>query len=124
VGRTNRIKAQPEHRDVDEVRAEITDGKRFRDADDEPSCDGTPDVAHAADDHRRDALETDEFAHEGMHLPVVDREHDAGKCSKDAGHQKDKRHDAIDVDTEQHRRIGVLGDRAQPAAEPRVLEQE
>ena len=79
--------------------------------------DGAPDVAHAADDHGRDALETDQLAHERMHLAVVQREDNAGKRGKQSAHEEHHRDDAVDVDAEQERGIEILGDRAQRAAE-------
>ena len=71
--------SKPINRDVDKIGAEVPDRQGLGHSDDEPSGNGAPDIAHAADHHGGDALEAERFTHERMHLPVVEREQHAGK---------------------------------------------
>ena len=85
--------------------AEIADRHYLHQTDDQPAGDRAPNVAHAADNHGRDAFEPDHFAHEWMDLAVVQREDHAGEGGKHAADQKHHRHNAVDVDAEQQRGV-------------------
>src|SRR5207253_6604917 len=104
-------------RDVDEVGSEIADRHHLHQTNDQPAGNRAPDISHATDDHGRDALETDQLAHEWLYLAVIQREDHARQRGKQTAGQEDQRYDAVDVDAEQQRGIGIFGDRAQAAAE-------
>ena len=108
---------QPVDGDVDKIGAEIANRHHLDQADDQAAGDRAPDIAHAADDHGGDALEPDHLAHERMDLAVVQREDHAGERGEQSAHHEYHRHDAVDVDAEQERGVGIFRNRAQAATE-------
>src|SRR5207237_2688575 len=80
--------------DIHGARAEPGDGEGFDHADQEAADDRAPDVAHAADYHRRDALERNLLAHERARLLVVEREEKAAERSEQAADDEDHGPDA------------------------------
>ena len=77
--------------DIDEVGAEIADREDLGEADDQAADDRAPDVAHAADDHGRDAFEPDGLAHERVHLAIIEREQHAGERGKQVRRRQTRR---------------------------------
>ena len=93
-------------------------------ADQETAEDRAPDVAHAAQHHRRDALERDLLAHERARLLVVEREEKSAERGEEPADDEDHRHDAAHRNAEQDRGLGILGDGAQSAAGPGLLQEQ
>ena len=60
----------------------------------------------------------------GCDLPIVDGEQHAGQRGEQAADDEDDGDDAVDIDAEQKRGVGVLGNGAQPAAEPGLRQQQ
>ena len=101
---------------------EVDLGQLLGGADDEAADDRAGDRVEAAQDQHRQRLQRDEGQRE---LHAVARAPDeAGDQRDEAGDRPDDRPDLLQRNADRERRLVIVGDRAQRAADARRLEQE
>ena len=91
-------------------------------ADDQAADDRARHRGEAAEDQHRQRLERDQRERE-LHAELR-APHDAGDQGDDAGDRPDDDPDHLERDADAHRRLVIVGDRAQRATDRRVLEEQ
>src|ERR1043166_865768 len=104
-----------------EQRPPVELAELLADADDEAADDGAGDRREAAEDEHGQRLERDDLQRE---LDLRARApHDAGGERDDAGGEPHDHPDLLERDADRERRLVAVGDRAQRAADARLLEE-
>ena len=107
---------------LDQHRAEQHLGELLAGADDQPADDRARDRGEAAEDQHRQRLERDQRDRE-LHAELGAPHHAGGKRD-DAGDRPHDQPDRVERDADRLRRLVVVGDRAQRAADARDLEED